>query len=377
MRIRVILFVAFAVVLAGLLWWSQQRSEPVVVSGVIEADEIRIGSRVGGRVSQVLIEEGSVVAKGEKLLELEPFDLTELAAQNEQLYQQAKAEHDKRTRGFRPEEKAQAKARLAQAKARLEELTNGPRKQEIEAAQAEVAFAEAGRDLAKQNLDRIQSLAREDAATRQRLDQAESEARTAAAQVRARSEQLELLQIGTRPEELAQAQAQVEEATGALSLLENGYRDEEIAEAYAAMQAADAARRSIQVQISELEVRAPLDGVVEAIELKPGDIVGANVPAIALIDMSHLWVRAYVPEDKVSLQIGQKVPLTVDSFPGETFTGRVTFIAREAEFTPNNVQTPEERSKQVFRIKVELETGLDKLRPGTAADVWIDKPPPP
>jgi multidrug resistance efflux pump len=377
MRIRVILFVAFAVVLAGLLWWSQQRSEPVVVSGVIEADEIRIGSRVGGRVSQVLIEEGSVVAKGEKLLELEPFDLTELAAQNEQLYQQAKAEHDKRTRGFRSEEKAQAKARLAQAKARLEELTNGPRKQEIEAAQAEVAFAEAGRDLAKQNLDRIQSLAREDAATRQRLDQAESEARTAAAQVRARSEQLEQLQIGTRPEELAQAQAQVEEATGALSLLENGYRDEEIAEAYAAMQAADAARRSIQVQISELEVRAPLDGVVEAIELKPGDIVGANVPAIALIDMSHLWVRAYVPEDKVSLQIGQKVPLTVDSFPGETFTGRVTFIAREAEFTPNNVQTPEERSKQVFRIKVELETGLDKLRPGTAADVWIDKPPPP
>jgi HlyD family secretion protein len=87
-----------------------------------------------------------------------------------------------------------------------------------------------------------------------------------------------------------------------------------------------------------------------------------------------MWVRAYVPENRLNLQNGQKLRVTVDSFPGEDFIGTVSFVAREAEFTPSNVQTPEERSKQVFRIKVELESGLDKLRPGMAVDVWLNRP---
>jgi multidrug resistance efflux pump len=346
------------------------------VSGIIEADEIRLGSRVGGRVAQVLTEEGRLVKRGEKLVQLEPYDLTEKSAQAEQLFLQAKSAYEKMTSGFRPEEKDQARARVEQLKAKLAELEQGPRPQEIKAAEADVAFAQAQLDLAKDEFDRTSNLAKDGAATQQRMDEVASELRAAQSRLRAQSEKLALLNEGTRAEVKAQARAQVAEAEYALALMVNGYRAEEIAEAYAAMQAADAARRAIQIQINELEILAPLDGVVEAIELQPGDLIGPNVPAITVLDLKHLWIRAYVPEDRLNLKVGQELPLTVDSYPGEEFAGTVSFIARAAEFTPSNVQTPEERSKQVFRVKVDLTSGLDKLRPGMAVDVRLDQPAP-
>ena len=107
------------------------------------------------------------------------------------------------------------------------------------------------------------------------------------------------------------------------------------------------------------------------IDLQPGDLVAPNAPVLSLLDTGHLWVRAYVPENRLDIQVGQKVPITVDSFPGKTFSGHISFISRQAEFTPNNVQTPEERSKQVFRIKVEIDEGRDVLRPGMTADVVL------
>jgi multidrug resistance efflux pump len=93
------------------------------------------------------------------------------------------------------------------------------------------------------------------------------------------------------------------------------------------------------------------------------------------MDTSELWVRAYLPENHLDVQVGQKVAVSVDSFPGRRFDAHISYVARQAEFTPGNVQTPEERSKQVFRIKVTLDSGLQELRPGMAADVWLEEPP--
>jgi multidrug resistance efflux pump len=113
--------------------------------------------------------------------------------------------------------------------------------------------------------------------------------------------------------------------------------------------------------------------VVDAIDLRPGDLVAPNAPAAALLDKSTLWVRAYVPEAHLGhVSIDQRVSVSVDSFAGRSFAAHLTFIAQEAEFTPRNVQTPEERSKQVFRIKVTIDEGLDVLRPGMAADVLLE-----
>ena len=126
-----------------------------------------------------------------------------------------------------------------------------------------------------------------------------------------------------------------------------------------------------------MEIHAPAECVVEALQLEPGDLITANQPVIALLDNKQLWVRAYVPEAMLGwVRAGQELEIVVDSFPKRRFKGRVGFIARQGEFTPDNVQTPEERSKQVFRIKVDLEEGLDVLSgPGMAADVFLKAPP--
>jgi multidrug resistance efflux pump len=139
------------------------------------------------------------------------------------------------------------------------------------------------------------------------------------------------------------------------------------------LRAAEAARDAVQRQLAELQIVAPIAGTVESVELRPGDLVPANATALTMLDTSQLWVRAYVPENRLDLQLGQNLDITVDSYPNRTFRGKLTYIARQAEFTPGNVQTPEDRSQQVFRIKVTLQEGHDLLRPGMAADVWLSR----
>jgi multidrug resistance efflux pump len=175
-------------------------------------------------------------------------------------------------------------------------------------------------------------------------------------------------------QQLKSATAELERATQQHKLLEAGTRPEEIAQAKAALEQAKASLSAIERQVEELVVKAPLDGRVEAVDLEPGDLIAANAPVLSLTDLRTVWVRAFVPERHLNLQNGQAVRVTVDSFPGRSFRARVTFIASQGEFTPSNVQTPEERSKQVFRIKATLEEGTDVLRPGMAADVWLEGP---
>jgi multidrug resistance efflux pump len=375
MRLNVLLGILLAALLAAALLYSQHRGGPVIVSGFLEADEIRLGSRVGGRVRSVHVQEGSLVQPGAVLIELEPFDLQERLAQAEAEVNQQSARYEQLQAGYRAEEQEQAAARLKQMQADLERLRNGPRPQEIEAAQAEVALAEAELTLAEENLARIRKLRQEQSATQEQLDRAMMELKASQARLVARQKQLNLLQEGTRAEELAAAQARVEEAAAARNLLASGYRREEIAQAYAALRAAESARDAIQRQLAELKIIAPTAAVVDAIELQPGDLVAPNAPVISLIDTAHLWVRAYVPENRLGLSLGQSLPITIDSFPGEVFHGEVSFVSRQAEFTPNNVQTPEERSKQVFRIKLTVHDDRGRLRPGMAADVWLEGHP--
>jgi multidrug resistance efflux pump len=210
-------------------------------------------------------------------------------------------------------------------------------------------------------------------AAKTEIDQAIRSLKASHGELATAQQRLALLEEGTRLEEIAEARAVLSEAEQALVLLQRGYRPEDIAKAAAQVDAARAAIAAIERQIAELTVISPCDCVVEAVDLQPGDLLNANAPAVSLVDASRLWVRAYVPEGRLGqIQLGQKVDVSVDSFPNEQFDARVTFIAHEAEFTPRNVQTPEERSKQVFRLKVTLDEGLDRLRIGMTADVWLE-----
>ncbi len=281
-------------------------------------------------------------------------------------------EYEKLVKGFRPEEIAQAKAAYDQLAAKLAELQHGPRKQEIVAAEAQVRLADAELVLSQQQLDRVERAFTSKATTQEDMDEATTALRVARATLEARRADLALLKEGTRLEQIDQAKAHLEEARQEWLLRKNGYRPEDIAEAKAATESAQAALKAIEQQLAELNVVAPLDAVVEAVDLRPGDMISPNAPVLSLMDMSRLWIRAYVPENRLNVHIDQPVWVTADSFPGKRFRGHITFIARQAEFTPSNVQTPEERSKQVFRIRVTLDEGLDELRPGMSADVWFD-----
>jgi HlyD family secretion protein len=373
MKTRIIVFALIVTALIGSLVWSRQRHVPLVVSGFIEADEIRLGSRVGGRVLTVHVAEGDSVQKGDVLVELDPFDLKEKEAMQVAARDRARAEYEKLSKGYRTEEIAQAEARVKQWEARAEKARNGPRPQEIESARAELDVAKANQQLARDNHQRAQDLYAKQATTQQNYDRAVSELKASEAMVNARTEQLALLEAGTRAEDVRDAEAQLEETRAALDLVKKGYREQDVQAAYAGMQEAEAALHAVQSQLRELTVTAPLEGTIEAIELQPGDLIAANAPAVSLLDRNSLWVRAYVPEDELDVKLGQKVSVSVDSYLSETFEGEIIYVSRQAEFTPSNVQTPEERAKQVFRIKVALQNPDGKLRPGMAADVWLEE----
>jgi len=369
---RLLILVAVACVLTCSLFLSQKRHEPLNVSGFIEADEIRVGSRVGGRVREVHVEEGQVLRTSDTLVILEPFDLLERREQARAELAMRRAELDRLEAGFRVEEIGQAKARRDQLAAHLDLLVAGSRKEDIAAAQAQVDLAQAQLDLAQLEHNRNEALFKKNVTSKEELDRLTSEMRVAQQTLRARKEDLSKLQQGSRPEEITQAQAQLEEAEQGWKLQVAGYRREEIEQARAAVASSRASLAVIERQIAELIIRAPVNGVTEAVELRPGDLVGANVPILSIMDVSNLWVRAYLPENRLGVRVGQKVRVKVDSFPNEFFAAHVSFLARQAEFTPGNVQTPEERSKQVFRIKVTLDEGLDRLRPGMNADVLLE-----
>lgn len=358
--------------LAGLIAYSQLRPVPQRVSGFIEADEIRVGSRVGGRVAKVHVEEGQEVKEGQLLVEFEPFDLLARETEAARSLAAREADYQRLAKGLRAEEIAQAKARRDQLQARLDLAEAGPREQEIDAARGRVEAAKAEHKLAKQTFDRHAQLIQNEAISREEFDRTSEAFDAAQAMLVVRQKELELLEVGTRDEEKREARAAVEEATQAWQMATKGFRQEEVDQAKAARDAAQATLDAIRRQMEELAITSPLQGVVDSLDLQPGDMVAAGAPTLSIVDHRHLWVRAYVPQNRVRLQVGQQLRVTVDSFPERSFIGKISFISRQAEFTPSNVQTPEERSKQVYRIKVKLEDDIDQLRPGMTTDVWLD-----
>ena len=371
---RAWLAIPLIVVSIGLLVASRQRETPFFVSGFIEADEIRVGSRVGGRVREVRVTEGQRVAAGDVLVALEPFVLLEQLAEAQAALAAREAQMARMRAGYLPEEIEQVRARRDRHQAVLERLIAGPRPVEIEILENKLDAARAQLVKAEIEEQRIRALFEAGQAAKEEMDEVTRVIDIARASFLVAQGELTLAREGTRAEEIAEARAALAEAEQALQVLVRGYRVEEIAEAEANVRAAQAAVASIERQQEELTVRAPGPSVVEAVELQPGDLVPANTPVISLMDAQQLWVRAYVPENRIDLNVGQMVVVRVDAHPGRDFAGHVSYVSRNAEFTPSNIQTPEERSKQVFRIKVMLDEGGDVLRPGMSADVYLEPP---
>lgn len=350
------------------------REEPVV-SGLLEAPEIRLGSRVGGRVRAVKAREGDAVSAGQLLVELSAPDLVAKLDEARAQVPVVEAALRRAQEGFRAEEIAQARSARDAAKAALAEAQAGSRSQELEQARQAVTLARAQLDLARTTHARNAALFGKGAVSAEQVDRAREQLEVAGATVRAREAELALLKEGTRPERLQAGRAQLAEAQALLDLRERGYRPEDVAEAKARVEVARRAAVTLAEQVRELEIRAPMAGRLDALDLEPGDLVTAGVPALTVIGGDRLWLRAYTPQKYLSVvRPGAMLAVTFDAIPGKRYQGKVSFVATQAEFTPSNVQTPEERGRQVFRFKVDVPPSPE-LHPGMTGDVHLGAAP--
>jgi len=320
--------VVLAAAAAGVFWWWSDRDAEAAgrfaASGTVEATDAQLGFEIGGRLSTVVPREGEVVQVGDRLAAL---DATDLRARRDQ-----------------------ASAQLAAAEARLAELEAGNRPEEI--AQAAAAAAAAREELADaaRDLERARTLVDGGAVPREARDKAESAHRVAGDRTTQAEERLQLLRAGPRREQITAQRAAVEQARAALA--------------------------SAEATLAKAELTASLSGVVTLRHREPGEIVPPGGAVLTVLDRDDRWVRIYVPEDRVgAVHLGSAATIHADTYPEKDYRGEVVFVASEAEFTPKNVQTREERVRLVYAVKVRViaDPGFE-LKPGMPVDVSLELP---
>jgi len=274
-------------------------------------------------------------------------------------------------------ETALRQAELDQAEARLKELLSGSRKQEIQQAAAAVSDAQTQHRHASQDWERAQTLYQnEDISTSQR-DQYKARFDSTAAILEQAEERFALVKEGPRQEEIEAARAQVERSKASLRLtqaaaLEIRRKEEETETRRAEIARARAQVAVLDAQLADALVTAPINGVVLVKPAEVGEVVAAGTSVATLGDLDKPWLRAYINEmDLGRVKLGNRVKVTTDSFPGKTYAGRISFISSEAEFTPKQIQTSEERVKLVYRIKIEVENPQHELKLNMPADAVI------
>jgi len=367
------------VLVAGAIAWYaihryRQAHAPYEWSGTVEARTVQLGSRAGGRVQDVKVKEGDHAGSGQVLVVLEPGDWLAQLEQAKGQLGQAEANLEKLKAGARPEEIAAAKARADTAAAALQQSRAGARPEEIAAAKARLEAQDVAVTKARKDADRQHKLKTSGASIQAEVDNAETALQSAIAQRDALAAQLAELEHGNRSEEKEQAAARAAEQRASERLVVAGTRVEDIRAAEAHVVAARGKVDQVQAMIDELAIKAMRPARVEALELRPGDILAPNATAATLLEDGQLYVRIYVPETQIGhIRVGQKVPITVDSFPGDKFDGLVEHINAVGEYSPRNLQTADERADQVFAARVGLVTGSDKLRAGMAAFIEVPR----
>jgi HlyD family secretion protein len=373
-RRLVIAGVAAAGIAAGIwlvMAWAGRRGRSDY-SGTVETREIQIGSKVGGRVTEVPVEEGQTVKAGTTLVRFECDELKAQQTQAEAALAQAQADLERMVRGNRPEEIEQAQATAKASEAAYESARNGPRKQEIEQAQADFAAATAEATNAEVFFKRMEKLVATDTISRQQFDDARDKRDAAAQRAESARQRLALLQAGTRVEDLNAAEARYRQAQAAAVLAKKGFRKEDIDAARGRLAEAQGRVAELEARLREAELKAPADAVIEVVSVRPGDLVPAGRIVMTMLESSQLWVKVYVPEtDLAGVHVGQGAAVRVDGFGGRAFVGHVGQIASQAEFLPRNVQTKSDREHQVFGVKVYVDNPQQALKSGMAATVHL------
>jgi HlyD family secretion protein len=276
--------------------------------------------------------------------------------------------------GSRQEEIDAAKAAMEKVAHGLADLEAGSRPQEIAAAEAAVAATAADMTRTQADYTRATSLFQRKTISAEEYDAARAASNVAVERHRQAVEQFSLVREGPRKELIEQARSALAQAKAQYDLVKAGPRKEDIDQGRARAQQARAALKLAETQLSYATVVSPLSGVVLSKNIEPGEYVAPGTPVVTVGDLVNVWLRAYIEAlDQKRVKVGQKAKVTIDT--GDTYEGRVSFLAQEAEFTPKNVQTQKERVKLVYRIKIDITNPKMELKPGMPADATIELAP--
>jgi HlyD family secretion protein len=293
----------------------------IEATGTIEATEVDVAGEVGGKVVVLAVDEGTRIERGGLVAKL---DTSQLEA-----------------------EVHRAEAALAAARSSLRDLQAGARSQELEQGRAGVELAKAKLALEESDWRRANSLFEQGIISENQRDAALANRDVSQRQYDVAVEQLRLLEAGARPDRIEAAHAEVKQAEAALQLA--------------------------RVRLDKSTISSPITGTVLVKDVEEGEVVSPGMPIVTIADLDDMWVKIYIDEvDVGKVKLGQAAAVLVDAFPSREFAGQVTYISDEAEFTPKNIQTREDRVRLVFAVKVGINNAGGLLKPGMYADILID-----
>jgi len=324
-----IALIAAAIGIAGTACGPPPPSNTLTASGNVEATEVQVAPEVGGRIVELNVGEGDRVEAGAVIATLDTRDV-------ELQIQKARAERAG----------AVAQVRLFEAGSRPEEIRQA--EAQVDAAVTDVSAIDVDLKNAQIDLDRFESLLAANAGSQKQRDDAK--ARVDLARERRRG-----------------AEERVRAARAGLERLRAGARAEEIEGARARVASVDAQLAVLQKSLGDAQVMAPAGGLVTQKLVDAGELVAPRTPLVVVTDLDHAWANVFVPEPMVPrIMLGQAARVRTDA--GGSIQGKVTFISPRAEFTPRNVQTADERSKLVYRVKITVDNSAGMLKQGMPVD---------
>ncbi len=385
--LRILLIVVL--IAAGIvlyMWRTGQFAGPrnnIQVSGNLEMTLVDISFKTAGRMIDLTVREGDSVKKGQVIARLDAAQLEQQKLRDVAAVASAQSTYDQLKTTIEYQQAtidsdiAARQAELAQQQAHLDELNAGSRPAEIRQADSSVNEARAQMELARSDWERAQTLYKNTDISTSQFDQARTKFSAANAVLAQAEDRARLVQEGPRKEEIAGARAQLARAQAAVGTAQANRIDlrrkqEQLVQLRADIDRARAQVGITEAQLNDTTISSPIDGVVLVKSAEPGEVIAAGTSIVRIGDVDHPWLRAYVGEtDLGRVKLGTQVNLTTDSYPGKIYHGVVSYISSQAEFTPKQIQTKEERVKLVYRIKVDVDNANHELKNNMPVDAVI------
>jgi HlyD family secretion protein len=315
----VLIVVAITAIFLGTKWFGK-KEVGIIATGTIEVTKVDIAPKLSGYLTELSIRQGDKVNLGQVIARISRVDLEAQALRDE--------------------------AALQKAEAQLRDLEKGVRTQERSELIASIGSAEAVDKKAQADLERYRSLYNQGAVSQQQWDTAQVNFETAQSSVRAARARLSLADEGNRPDTIEAQRLEVVRSKAILTMA--------------------------RTQMADTVVSSPQQGVVLTKNFEKGEFVNAGSAIATIGNVQDCWVKIYIPSTQLGLiKIGQPAVVKVDSYPGKTFSGEIKEISQNAEFTPRQSLTQNERANMVYAVKVRIDNAEDVLKPGMPADVVI------